>query len=65
MQTKATITCPKCGCQKKEDMPTNACQHFYTCENCGETLKPIKGECCVFCSYADSQCPPQQLEATK
>ncbi len=28
------------------------------------TLVPKKGDCCVFCSYADTKCPPRQMEAT-
>ena len=62
IKTKATITCPKCSFQKEEQMPTDACQHFYKCTSCGEVLKPKDGECCVFCSYADSKCPPKQIE---
>jgi len=60
--TKASITCPKCGFSKEQDMPTDACQHFYKCTNCEQILKPKEGKCCVFCSYADIQCPPKQLE---
>lgn len=45
-------------------MPENACQRFYLCTGCGETLKPKPGDCCVFCSYADTPCPPKQEEAT-
>jgi hypothetical protein len=41
-------------------MPTDACQFFYVCHGCGERLRPKPGDCCVFCSYADSQCPPMQ-----
>jgi len=41
-------------------MPTDACVHFYQCHGCGALLKPSAGHCCVFCSYADSKCPPQQ-----
>ncbi len=58
--TEATITCPSCGFTKVESMPTNACQHFYTCTSCGTLLKPKQGDCCVFCSYADHLCPPKQ-----
>lgn len=64
IKTTATITCPKCGFKKEEEMPTNACQHFYKCTKCNEVLKPKEGECCVFCSYADSKCPPKQAETT-
>jgi putative ABC transport system substrate-binding protein len=32
----STITCPKCGHQAAEEMPTNACQFFYDCKGCGD-----------------------------
>lgn len=60
--TSTTITCPKCGKSQKATMPTNACQHFFKCTHCGKMLTPKQGKCCVFCSYADSKCPPKQLE---
>jgi hypothetical protein len=60
VRPEATITCPVCGTQATEVMPTNACQRFYRCGGCGETLKPKPGDCCVFCSYSDNVCPPQQ-----
>jgi hypothetical protein len=41
-------------------MPTDACVAFYGCKNCGETLKPLPGSCCVFCSYGSVPCPPIQ-----
>jgi len=58
--TEATITCPKCGFAKIETMPSDACQYFYRCKGCEETLKPLPGDCCVFCSYSDQVCPPKQ-----
>lgn len=63
IRTEATLTCPKCLFQQKMVMPIDACQYFYKCVHCGKTLKPKKGDCCVFCSYADSKCPPKQKEA--
>ena len=54
---RSTITCPKCGHMTTEAMPTNACQFFYDCKGCGASLKPIEGDCCVFCSYGDRLCP--------
>lgn len=57
---KSTITCPQCGYQKEEDMPLDACQYFYTCEQCKKVLKPKSGDCCVFCSYGNVACPPIQ-----
>ena len=58
----STITCPKCGHKETEIMPTDACQWFYECKNCGTLLKPNKGDCCVFCSYGSVPCPPIQQE---
>lgn len=54
------ITCPICGHQSDEIMPTDACRFFYRCNGCGETLRPLDGDCCVFCSYGDVPCPPRQ-----
>jgi len=58
---KSTITCPVCGHVKAEIMPADACQYFYECENCRTVLKPLAGDCCVFCSYGTVKCPPRQL----
>lgn len=44
-------------------MPTDACQFYYECMNCQAVLRPLDGDCCVFCSYADTLCPPKQMEA--
>ena len=57
---ESTIKCPKCGHQEMETMPTDACQYFYECKNCKEVLKPLEGDCCVFCSYGTVTCPPIQ-----
>lgn len=57
---RSKITCPECGLQKEEEMPTNACQFFYNCEGCGIVLSPKEGDCCVFCSYGSVHCPPVQ-----
>lgn len=56
----STITCPQCGHQKEEIMPTDACVYFYKCENCKTLLKPNQGDCCVFCSFGTVKCPPIQ-----
>jgi transcription elongation factor Elf1 len=57
---ESTLTCPHCGHQATETMPTDACQFFYDCQGCGERLKPKAGDCCVFCSYGSVPCPPMQ-----
>jgi hypothetical protein len=60
IQLKSEITCPNCRHKKVEEMATNACQFFYECENCRTVLKPIEGDCCVYCSYGSVACPPIQ-----
>lgn len=57
---ESVLTCPECGFQKEETMPTNACQFFYECESCKTVLKPQPGDCCVYCSYGTVACPPIQ-----
>lgn len=59
----SVITCPHCGHQREETMPTDACLFFYDCTACGSGLKPDIGDCCVFCSYGNVKCPPIQLDA--
>ena len=60
VELESKITCPECGFSKEEIMPTDACQFFYECTNCGKVLKPLNGDCCVFCSYGSVKCPPIQ-----
>jgi hypothetical protein len=57
---ESTMKCPNCGHEKTEEMPTDACQFFYECENCKTVLKPQAGDCCVYCSYGTVDCPPIQ-----
>jgi len=51
---KSEITCPNCGHKKVEDMPTNACQFFYECENCKKVLKAKRRRllCLLFLWYS-------------
>jgi len=60
IKLKSTITCPECGFSKEEIMPSDACQYFYECTNCHRILKPLKGTCCVYCSYGSEKCPSIQ-----
>ncbi|MGH8688942.1 MAG: GDCCVxC domain-containing (seleno)protein [Burkholderiales bacterium] len=43
-------------------MPTDACLYFWHCPQCGTRLKPLAGDCCVFCSYGSVKCPPRQAQ---
>ncbi len=58
---QSTITCPECNHQNEELMPEDACVFFYECPNCKIILKAKDGDCCVFCSYGNVNCPPIQL----
>lgn len=61
----STLTCPACGHQQVEQMPTDTCQWFYECRQCHELLRPKPGDCCVFCSYGTVACPPMQTKGCK
>ncbi|WP_081945502.1 GDCCVxC domain-containing (seleno)protein [Thalassotalea sp. ND16A] len=58
--TVSDLTCPECGHKELLEMPTNSCQWFYECTACMTLMKPLKGDCCVFCSYGTVPCPPIQ-----
>jgi hypothetical protein len=60
IELRSTITCPACGHQAAEAMPTEFCQYFYDCKGCGAQLKPKAGDCCIFCSFGSAPCPPVQ-----
>lgn len=60
VELKSSLTCPNCGHKKEEIMPTDACQYFYECEKCKMIIKPLEGDCCVYCSYGTVKCPPIQ-----
>jgi hypothetical protein len=62
MILESVITCPRCGTARSEPMPADACQIRYACTGCGATLRPKRGDCCVFCSYGSVPCPPVQAE---
>jgi hypothetical protein len=64
VEPRSTLTCPQCGRRSTETMPTDACQYFYDCRHCGALLRPLPGDCCVFCSYGDIPCPPIQASRT-
>ena len=57
---RSTITCPHCGKVTTEQMPSNACVYFFICTRCQQTVKPLPGKCCVYCSYGTVKCPPAQ-----
>lgn len=58
--TQSTLTCPHCNKTTEMEMPTDACQYFFDCPECKSVIKPLKGDCCVYCSYGTEPCPPIQ-----
>ena len=62
MELQSVITCPVCNYKALETMPTEACQYIYDCKRCGHRMKPIRGKCCVYCSYGSTKCPSMQSD---
>ncbi|MFQ5572574.1 MAG: GDCCVxC domain-containing (seleno)protein [Rhodothermales bacterium] len=60
---ESTLTCPACRHVSTENMPTDVCRFFWECPSCRTILRPKDGDCCVFCSYGDTPCPPVQQAA--
>jgi len=60
---QTVVTCPSCGFRREETMPEAQSPYFYTCTHCSKVLKPIFGDCCVFCSYGTVICPTEQRRA--
>jgi hypothetical protein len=58
---RSWITCPHCHVAREETMPTDACTYFYECTACRTVFRPKPGDCCVFCSFGTTPCPPVQL----
>lgn len=59
---ESTLTCPGCGESSREMMPTDACQFFWECPSCRQVIRPVEGDCCVFCSFGSVACPPVQIQ---
>lgn len=58
----SVITCPGCGHQREEAMPEISCAIVYQCAGCGAVLRPLAGDCCVYCSFGSVPCPAIQRE---
>src|SRR2546427_11059863 len=54
---ESVLTCPECAHAYAETMATDQCVFFYECPNCHARLRPLPGDCCVFCSYGSVKCP--------
>jgi hypothetical protein len=61
---ESTISCPQCGHVTLEEMPLESCRFFHECIRCHTLMRPLMGDCCVFCSYGSVKCPPVQLQGS-
>jgi len=61
---RCLLTCPHCGNVSLEEMPVDASRFFHECRKCRILLRPLPGDCCVFCSYGSEKCPSVQLHGT-
>ncbi len=59
---ESMLTCPECGNATLEKMPLDSCRFFHECVHCHRLMRPLPGDCCVFCSYGSVKCPPVQLQ---
>ncbi|WP_081629800.1 GDCCVxC domain-containing (seleno)protein [Thiomonas sp. FB-6] len=59
---ESVLSCPHCGFSSRETMPVDACRYFHECPACRRLLRPLAGDCCVFCSYGSVPCPPVQAQ---
>ena len=59
---ESLLTCPHCGFAQRLVMPTDACLFFHECAHCKVVLRPLVGDCCVFCSHGSVKCPPVQQQ---
>lgn len=57
---RSVLCCPECNHATELEMPQDACMFFHECEACRTLLRPLPGDCCVFCSYGSVKCPPIQ-----
>ncbi|HWW98713.1 MAG TPA: GDCCVxC domain-containing (seleno)protein [Edaphobacter sp.] len=60
---QSVVTCPHCGHEMTETMPSDSCRFFHRCVRCDAVIRPKEGDCCVFCSYGSSKCPPIQQQS--
>lgn len=59
-ETTAVLTCPHCGASYDVEMPVGIRMLELPCKECGNIIRPRNGDCCAFCSWADTGCPTSQ-----
>ena len=54
--------CPFCQQEQIAGMDIDSCLYFWKCKDCEKIIKPLEGDCCVFCSYGETNCLPKYQE---
>jgi len=62
MQLQSTLTCPKCGYQAVETMPTDACHSSMTARAVANGSSPLRA--IAACSALTAQCRARRRRAT-
>lgn len=57
----SVITCPECGHEQADAMPEFSCAISWHCPACAAVVRPLPGDCCVYCSYGSVPCPAIQI----
>lgn len=60
LEMNTVISCVLCGRTHNVQMPKYATQNVFNCPDCGYETKASSAECCVYCEYGKTPCPPQQ-----
>ena len=59
----SVLVCPHCTGSNPEAMPVDYCLILYQCASCGAYLRPLPGDCCVFCSFGSTKCPSMKTSS--
>jgi len=61
MILESILTCPNCLNNETHNLYENVTPVSYRCSNCQKRVKIEKGDCCVYCKYADFPCLQTQI----
>jgi hypothetical protein len=56
----AKLKCPFCGKIEETEMPERHSETERPCKFCDKLMQASGADCCVFCKFSNTICPPQQ-----
>jgi len=56
MIEQTTLICPKCSHEETHRLHDNLSPFSYHCAQCKLKVKIAKGDCCIYCRFADIPC---------